>query len=142
MYFTLGKGIECLEIVIGHDTIVSFLHFNDFFFHSLYSFEVLSWKQVLILTISASSSSPPWVRKIPFLLKLFKALIFLYLLYKFCKTTFLSIYIYWRFHQKYYLLYTPSEQFCWVFLKLENMSLFLRDKYQNILIFFGGDQER
>ena len=45
-------------------------------------------------------------------------------------------------HQKYYLLYTPSEQFRRVFLKLQNMSLSPTEKFQKILIFFVRVKER
>ena len=35
IHFTLGKGMECLKSIIGHNNIVSFLHFNDLFFSFL-----------------------------------------------------------------------------------------------------------
>ena len=48
------------------------------------------------------------------------------------KTTFLSTYIFWKFHRKYYLLYTPSEQFrrfslnytIWAYLREINIKKF------------------
>ena len=75
--------------------------------------------------------------------KLFKALIFFNISFtKSVKPLFLSMYIFWGFHQKYYLFYTPSEQFRRFSLKLQNMSLSPRDKYKKILIFFWEDKER
>ena len=61
---------------------------------------------------------------------------FLFSFTKSLKLLFLSMYIFWRFYQNYYFLYMPSEQFHRFSLKLHNMSLSPRDKYQKILIFF------
>ena len=70
----------------------------------------------------ARSSSSAGGIEVPFFFKLFKALIFFkYLPHKVSKTTLLSRHIFWRFHQKYYLLHTPSENFRRLYLKLQNI---------------------
>ena len=134
--------MEFLKSIIGPNTIVSFLCFNDFFFDFVFfsGFVVKAriashhFSKEFILSQSSNSSLFP----------LFKALIFFFFFFfniSFTKSVkpFFYLRIYFEdFIKKYFLLYTPSERFRRFSLKLQNMSSSPRDKYKKKKIFLGG----